>query len=395
MAKETNLKTGRNGLTQIPKKPMDRNQWRELLEAASELFCSGVAPKEIKEHLMKRHLGEDISRDAPYRLLQSAAKKGILTCTSKKALDIAESLRDQLGFGKSREPNEEVAVAPTILYPDVAKRTSDLIFDLLAKLAKEKRNATKRRTVVRMGWAGGHLMRLVAQYLAERIKRPEKTLPDEIVCQTVVGAWDVESPMLHPNAFFSYFDDEEFRQSDSTRFAFVALYAPVLVNAEMQRLLDKDENFKSARENAQELDIIVTSVGLRKDHENMLHKFYEHVGPSGTKLLDNSGCIGDFLALPFGADGPIKSQEFKQRPLTLLNAEEVRSMVERGTTKVILAAGPCLKCKEQSGPVLRTDVIEQVLQSKLVTHLVVDLQTAMDLSERVEAHRADRYSRNR
>ena len=134
---------------------------------------------------------------------------------------------------------------------------------------------------------------------------------------------------------------------------------------------------REAVERRDEIDIFVTSGTSRTApcRHSMLHEFMGRCGALAG--LEEAGAVGDMLWQPIGPEGAI--EQTGRRAFTLVDLKELPGMIERGKW-VVLVIGPCRRCNEPRGDLLRT-ILE--MPSKYLSHLVVDSRSAAEIgSER-------------
>ncbi len=71
--------------------------------------------------------------------------------------------------------------------------------------------------------------------------------------------------------------------------------------------------------------------------------------------------------------GPIEA-ETARRAFTLVELTKLQDAIQRNQSQVLLALAPCGLCRALKG-----DVLRGVLESRLATHVVVDMRSAMQL----------------
>lgn len=332
----------------------------ERITLICKYFCEGYLPGEIQELMRDKH-GISLRRETPYRYLAHAARHGWIQFVPPPE----NSLRDRL---KRRYPwLDDAVVAHTAVFDDVAWQAAEMLVKLL-----RMRCRVASRNEVHVGFAGGHVMRRVAERLAGLLRRPTEGLPRTVVFHALVAGFEVTEPTTAPNAFFTYFVNDPALQVETR---FVGLHAPPTVEAEYLPRLRQQKGIKEAFAKASELDVIVTAVGSASPPcgHSMLLDYMKNSPPSLRKLKE-AGYCGDMLWRPLGPDGPIEI-ETQIRAMTLIELSNLNKFIQQGKA-VLLVLGPCRVCNRP-----RTAILELLLDLKehLITHLVADSRSVAAL----------------
>ena len=362
----------------------------EILAAVGRYFCRGFSPAEIAEKIEKEYRGIEMKRETPYKLIQQAAKNDMLRFIAKGDDDLSGKITNEFNLQKAE-------VVFTNHVDDVARRAASMALEMIGAFTRPP----KSQKTVRIGFAGGNSIRLVAQYLAQLLRQHTQFLPDHIVLQALVPGVDIRTPITDPNLFFSYFLEPAFhdpsKQAESEKkrkgsakqngqmgeeleskqqFQFVMLQAPAFVTQKQYESIASLEAITLAIENAKKLDIIVGSAADIDDDHSMVQEYYLAKYPSLTDVLKPAQCTGDMFWLPIGPRGPIDLGEFPIRSMTLIGLEDLPARIGAGQ-KVILVLGPCARCNRPKAGVLKS-----ILENKtgpLITHLVCDSRSARGL----------------
>jgi hypothetical protein len=331
----------------------------QRISLVCKYFCEGRLPSEIKDLMEERH-GVRMSRETPYRDLSIAAKRGWLQYVAPSHHKLRDWLRDRYRWLQGLD------VAHTATFDDVAYAAADMLLDLLRTYGR-----VQDRSAVHVGFAGGHVMRRVAQKLAQLLQQPIEGLPDTIVFHALVAGFNIDEPTTAPVAFFTYFAHDPAMQVNTR---FVGFPGPPLVSKKQYEDFKKMEPHKEVFSRAADLDIIVTAAsGWRPPcQHSMLRKLME-----GTSLeqLTAAGCCGDMIWRPLGKDGPIEI-ETEMRAMTLVELSDLPSLfIDRGKA-VLLVLGPCRLCYRPKTDILRT-ILD--LEQHLITHLAVDSLAVAEL----------------
>ena len=330
----------------------------ERLALVCQLFCNGSKPTDIKAKLAGTYKIR-LSREAPYRYLAEAASKGLLQYVAPPASVLADKLRGRYDW------LEGVAVVHTGVYDDVAYAAAEMLVALLKSRCREPYNKQE----LHIGWAGGHVMRTVAQRFAGLLRQPtESPLPEMVVSHALVAGFDTDEPTTAPNAFFTYFDNDP---SIPVTTKSVGLHAPPIVESEYYPRLMELDPIQEAFSHVSKLDIIVTSVGSwNKDCPHSMLLEYMQRSPDSLATLEDEGYLGDMLWRPLGPKGPIVT-ETEIRAMTLIELSDLPVFIDQGKA-VLLVVGPCRECRRSRTKILQT-ILRQ--EKRLVTHLVADSRT--------------------
>jgi DNA-binding transcriptional regulator LsrR (DeoR family) len=337
---------------------------QERIALACKYFCEGHPPSKIQKLMMKKHKIE-ISREKPYKYIAHAAKQGWIQYVAPAE----HRLREQLL--KDHAWLQGVEVVHTSVFDDVAYHAARMLLELL----RTRRRSPYGKKEVHIGFAGGHIMRRVAERFAGLLGQSHDGLPESLVFHALVAGFNVDEPTTAPNAFFTYFVNDPAIQVE---IKFVGLHAPPIVESAQFPRLKKLEGIKEPLARLSELDIIVTSAGswTKTCKHAMLHVYMERSRPS-LKKLEDAGYLGDMLWRPIGPDGPIEI-ETEIRAMTLVELSTLPAFIEKGNA-VLLALGPCSACYEP-----RTEILGTILGLKenLITHLVADSRSVAPLVKR-------------
>ena len=334
----------------------------ELASVVAALFCRDYKVSETLVYL-NEHYGEagNISREKIYDILRKAGVKGWFRFQPPPHLVYAEQLRRRYG-----KVLRDVEVVWTTLNTHVAGQAASTLLELVKGYAR--RDHPKKE--VHIGFAGGISMRHLAAAFAQKLWQPSEHLPEKIVFHSLNAGFDPNDHSTDPNAFVSYFVNEEVMQ---TKCAFVGLRAPSMVLAEDLPRLKKLIEIQDAYKGVEDLDIIVTSGADWKDPHNSLRLSLDRY-PDSRAALEDAGCVGDMLWLPLAKTGPLETKT-AARAMTLIELSDLPGFINRGN-HVLLVMGPCGGCNRPKGALLQT-ILNQ--KETLVTHLVVDSRTAGQL----------------
>jgi hypothetical protein len=373
------------------RKRFEGRDWGEVLSALSYYFCQGRPPSELQE-LLKKKFGLELTREMPWQLLTQAAAEGLFRYEAPIDYERSERLQ------KHHYPYlKEVKIVRTLVLEDVAVRAARVLLDLVCDKAAQLRGGKRsgadeprrqsphgRRTSgqagkgtpvapeqgstveVHIGFSGGRHLRRLAKEFADLLMRPTgRALPDKITFHAMIGT-NLEKPKTNPSSFFSYFEDDV--AFDPLEIGFVGFPVPQVVKTKHIKEMYELLGIAHAREQLQNLHIIVAGAGNWADPHNAVRNMLTRWSPSSFQQLDEAGCIGDLQWYPLGREG-ILDVKTEVRPMTLIHdLSELSDRIKAGTD-VLLAVGPCADCRLPKQPAL--EVILN-LDPHVVTHLVTD-----------------------
>ena len=331
----------------------------ELMSAVCYRLCKGLPATKISAELNERFPGLELSREEPYAIVQDAAKRGWLKYVPPHNVQFEERIRERHPWLHS------VRVAHTTVVADVARCAAKELLRIVRARCHDGSKST-----VRIGLAGGHSMRHLAQELAIQLCEPVDGLPEEIWFHALATGFDPEDPTTDPNAFVTFFHHIEPVIQVKARFR--GLSAPAMVRPGELAGLRELEDIANAFDAVNNLDIIVTSGTLWSDEHGALHRRMRAAGADA--ILEEEKCIGDVLWQPIAKTGPIVT-ETALRALTLVELTDLPRLIERAKTRVMLMLAPCGACHAPKGNLLDT-VLHQGRSQQIVTDVVVDSVTA-------------------
>jgi hypothetical protein len=338
---------------------------QELRSAVCYKLCTGFAASKIADTLNDEFPGLELSREEPYAIIQDAAKRGWLKCTPPLDVTFEEQIRELHPW------LDTVRVVQTTVVADVARYTARKLLQIARSICHDGNKKT-----VRIGLAGGHSVRHLAQELASQLCVPVKGLPDQIWFHALATGFDPEDPTTDPNAFVTFFQHLE--PVIQVRPRFRGLSAPAMVSPEDLTALRRLDDIANAFAAVTDLDIIVTSGTRWSDEHGALHRRMR--AADADAVLDEKKCIGDVLWQPIAASGPIVG-ETELRALTLVELTDLPTLIKDHNVRVMLMLAPCGACHKPKGELLEV-VLNQDPERQIVTDVVVDSVTAGEMLRR-------------
>jgi DNA-binding transcriptional regulator LsrR (DeoR family) len=345
---------------------MQARERREVISLICRLFLQGKKPVEIKKLIEE---DERYSRYAPYfhredawRLIRRAAQDGWLEFAPPLEVDLAEKLARLYSWRR-----EQMTVVASPMIDDIAARAADKLLEMIRRCCRNGNDP------VHIGFAGGRMLRRVAQKLAKDLRTPSADNPERIVFHAMVAAFDEEHFESDPNNFVTYFLQEPLNVDVS----FIRLPAPRLVETELRRDLERFAAIRQVYERAKEIHIIVTGGGSWADKHGPFQGYMAKTQSSDLKKLNELGTVGDLLWQPMSSEGPIDMEEagLDFRTNTLVDLGQLPELIA-GNVDVLFVLGPCSRCLEPHG-----EVLDAILSTRpaLVTDVVTDVSNVHDL----------------
>ena len=339
-------------------------QWDQLdeleqLSVVCRLFFNGMGATQIAQEISKKY-STTFKRETTYRFLQKAYSNKWITYTPPRETKLESDFADKYIW------LQRPKIVHTLCFEDVAYKAAELLVDILSDLKGSEKDTAH------IGFAGGHAMCILAQTFAELLKTAKKKLPAKIVLHALVSGFDVREPTTDPNTFFTLFQSNKYQ---GIEFEYVGLHTQPMVKwKDIQALRFEEEGVAESYSLSKQINIIVTSATCWEDKDSVFRQYMaKHKGDVERLAADQ--CKGDMLWLPLNDEGPIESST-ERRAMTLMDLTELPEFIQNGG-KVLLALGPCSKCKEPKSEILRAIL----RQENLITHLVVDSQSARQVLE--------------
>src|SRR5262249_27719112 len=205
-----------------------------------------------------------------------------------------------------------------VVLEHVAIAAADAALELIKKIrATLPPDKTGERPAVHVGFGAGGTTKLVARYLAERLRT--ENVPPKLVLHALSSGFNVDDPETAPVAFFSFFHGIpgiEYR----------GLFAPAYVKSTDWRETCRQVGIKESVAQKRPIQIVITSLASSKDEDGELNRFmYAHrdLEKNTRRLLDDEeGRVGDVMYHPFSERGPIR-RETEVRAVTLFDLDEL------------------------------------------------------------------------
>lgn len=415
---------------------------RERAALVCHYFSLGKTIPRIIEILEKDH-NIRVSRDLPYHDLQLGTQLTWLSFTRDPDLDLTQRIKAKYGFltdayvCKGAERGAVFSAAAKLLCDNTseiarAKAVDKALTWDFPMVEDEKEVPKPMRITVRFGVCGGRSMGLTAMAFghrfAQHVEDTERgirkrvlevleeqrsgedlaVLKNDLVRRrfrvklrfrfvNLVSGFELD-PLSHPIAFLNAMLAENAELASRSRL--LCFNATPFVNiGERADVLTKIHPIKKIRDRYEKFgfDIILTSAGSISDPHSTLSRYYANAG--ARQFLIDHGVIGDFLWIPFSAEGAFdfgtleaaKRKELLHfEPMTLVDLKDVIRHVAimpdvqknaPDRRDVVLVVAPCGRCGQD-----KTDILKAILNHRnpsapdaflpFVTHLVLDKTTA-------------------
>jgi DNA-binding transcriptional regulator LsrR (DeoR family) len=329
--------------------PILLKAWELFLEKRTALQIA----RAIQEELASAGVEFKMTREKTYDLIREARRRGYLYLSPPPHVALRQQLESAHG--------KTIHVVSAVTANHVAAAAAEVA----ARLVEDLRR--KRRENVHIGLGGGMTTLLVVQHLVAHLRVAER-LP-KLTLHALSSGFQVQRPHTAPLSFFGLFD------TVPTPIDYVGLFAPAVVPTEMYAKVLRYQGVAEAVAVANEIDIMVTSLGSASHEHGDFHTFMKG-SASGFKTLQRQGWVGDVQYRPYSPRGPIES-DAKIRAVALFELSDLAAHARRPDKHVVLVAGPCPACGKT-----RADALRPLLeQSKLRvwTHLVTDVDSARAL----------------
>ena len=343
----------------------------EIQARVCGLFLAGKTVDEIVK--ICKEEGVSLSRQMPYEILREAARHKRFKYIAPPSHTLSDELADRFSRLRTR-----LDVVHSVESDQIAGRAAEKLLEMIASSSGN----TRYKNEFHIGFAGGGLLELTANFLSDKLRECRLPLPSTLYFHSLVARFD-DDPVMDPNSFVRHFI---LGPPLPLTVRFVGVMAPGFIETDTVRKLRQTEGISEAFEKIGDLDLLVTSAGGHWTSGcSRLHQLYELGGHDQLlRELNARHCVGDLMWCPVGEDGPIVLNHGK-RAMTLVDLSDLPGLIGEGK-RVMLILGPCASCRQPKSEILRTLL---KLPQPLITDLVVDSYTARTvLSElaKIAAH---------
>ena len=337
----------------------------ELQSFVCDLFCKGLRATDMLDLIKKEfpELAGIVNRETPMNLVRCAAENNLLEYKVPFANQLSRTLSEEFRW----DPNR-ITVVHSRLQEHVAQEAA---YRLLLQVRQFK--IFGGRNTVHIGFAGGRLLRMVAEKLAKLLQEPSPDNPERIVFHAMVAAFSDDDFEADPNNFITYFLEEPL----AVKINFVPIAAPGIVETRYRKDLRKFREIDAVYRAAEKLNVIVSSGGDWHDEHSTTQCYLKEVDKNDIDALRDYPAIGDLLWQPLSEDGPIDMDngQFTYRPNTLVDLKDLPEAITNRKVRVLLALGQCGRCNQPKGKLLSTIL---GLRERLVTDIVTNSPTVYD-----------------
>jgi len=327
----------------------------------------GVASA-IAEQIRTEFDRPDLKREHIYALIWEGVHRGMVFFRPPCEQSLAERIAKIYGIPQYSQDHDRIHVV-NVRGPEAFSSVCEVGADLVLRLIKKLK--THGRTRVHLGLGSGASAMNVAKRLA-KLLRTDPDCPDLAIHALSTGGFSVENPNRDsPMTYFGLFEDV------LPNVEFVGLFCPTVVAQGSYEDLLQTVGVRESFQRRHEIDIVVTSLATRWDKHGLLKRFFKTVGATEElKRLEDQGWIGEIQFRPFSRTGPIVTGS-GVRAVTLFEINELVALARKPNKYIVLLSAPCLICRETRAKAVRH--LLGVPELRAWTHLVTDVQTAMDL----------------
>lgn len=308
--------------------------------------------------------GLEVSRERVYALVRRGIAMGYVRLCPPQNMALARRL-------SSVFPR----VAADIQVLDVEKATA---LEHLTMAGADKallliRELGNRKRPVHIGLSAGRTTERFARNLALRLRSESEVELPKLVVHAMSSGFSPRDPTTAPVAFFSFFEGLR------PKVEFLCMFSEPFVPWSQYEMVKDSMGVREAFEDAQKIDIVVSSLSSRQDEHGLFNEFLTVGAPHGVTAMDEAGWAGDVQWRPYSDDGPILT-DMEIRPVTLFELDDLVRMSMTPHKHVILIAAPCAVCGRD-----KSDALKPLMQQPslhVFNHLITDAATANALLDR-------------
>jgi hypothetical protein len=259
----------------------------------------------------------------------------------------------------------------------VAELAADQVLYLIRQVHEAGQDMDPAPEWVHIGLAAGGTSRAFATHLARKL-RSEHNLP-KLCLHTLTSGFFVDNPDSAPLVSLGQFNDIE------PRVRFVVLFSAPLVSPQEAKELPKRPFTRDAFNEAEKLDIVVTSVSVAGHGHSLFQRAVEQEDPTRAEqrlsALQQKGWAGDIMWQPYSGRGQLIDTEV--RAVSVVNFADLVRLSNDPAKHVVCIAGPCADCgqpkHEAVAPLMRCPKTRRPFD-----HFVTTESTARKLCELLE-----------
>ena len=339
-----------------------------LIYAVCERFLKKPDPKTGEKwtaHSLAKWLsarGYKTNREQIFPIIRQAIDHGYLELRPPREFVLGSRLSTQ--FPLMPADTRILDVRPPTVVDNLAESAAEVVMGLIQKVGDERTTEHQR---VHVGFGAGETTCRVAQALALRL-RSEAMVPP-LTIHALSSGFATSDPLTAPVAFFSYFTGL------AHDIEYVGLFSAAVVKWKEYEDFKQLPGIRESFQEAEKLDVIVTSLAQAGDEHGLLNMFLNMEGGS-QKGLEEHGHVGDVQWQPYSEKGPLDI-DTGIRAVTIFDLQGLVSMASQPKKHVVLVAGPCVRCGESKAKALRP--LLSVPELRVCNHLVTDVQTAKQI----------------
>lgn len=324
-----------------------------------ERFLNGEGATRIAEWLANE--GLTVSREQVYALVRRGIALGYVKLCPPQDMALTRQLSTV--FPRVAADIQVLDVEKATALEHLTMAGADKALLLIKELGSSDRP-------VHIGLGAGRTSERFARNLALRLRSESEAELPKLVVHAMSSGFSPRDPTTAPVAFFSFFAGLR------PKVEFLCMFSEPFVPWSQYEMVKDSHGVREAFEDAQEIDIVVSSLSSRQDEHGLFNEFLTVGSPQGVDAMDRAGWVGDVQFRPYSDGGPIM-EDTEIRPVTLFELEDLVEMSMTPDKHVILIAAPCAACGRDKSDALRPLMRQPSLH--VFNHLITDAATASAL----------------
>lgn len=331
----------------------------------------------------------DLNRERVYPLVSEGVRRGFLLLSPPLEAKLAEDIAKKFQVNRPGQRQRSIHVVSargSESSRHVTAAAAELVLKLIYQIGSLRQAERKRQaaapgspgedaSAVHLGLGGGLTTSLFAKRLARHIHL-DRQCPPLVLHALSAGGFSVDQPERSPVTYISYFDGA----LPSIRA--VGLFSPTVASNDEFHRLCENPSIRKAREQAEPIDIVVTSFASANHEHGLLRQYLQRLvddcvlPPDTLDRMLAAGWRGDVQFRPYSAEAPMMDV-CPVRAVTLFELDDLVARANNPDKYVLLLAGPCGECGQ-----LKTDALHPLVANprlRLWSHLVLDVDTALKL----------------
>jgi hypothetical protein len=302
-----------------------------------------------------------MNREQVYPLLREAVGREFLSLPPR----VESELRDKVAkeFNLSSEDISVVYTSSRRANAKVAEHAAAHVLQLLQQIGDGKREP------VGLGLGPGRGTLDFCRCLGRLLETAQ--LPQKIRLYAITAGCPIGQPEFAPPSFFNLFPDRVLPEMESDRR--VGLFSETMVpTEEFERLKERKGPFRVAFLRRDEIDVIVTCMGMTEDTHDLYQTFLQEYGVKPPK-----GTLGNVQYRPYAQSAPIQERERELRAVTLFDLEDFQQLAKTKDKYVVLIARQCGVCGMSRAKALLPLLTRPKL--RVWSDLIMDVESAGEL----------------